>query len=208
MCVGLRKLNCGDDHKLGNDIAKKLYQEAVNVIQDQMNGPMLFNIEKAVEVITGCYKKGGKVLVFGNGGSAADAQHICGELVGRFSMERKPLSAIALTTDTSVLTAWGNDYSFETVFLRQIEAHGRPGDVAWGISTSGNSVNVLIALKKAREMGLKTIGLLGNRGGKVSSICDCAIAVEESKTPRIQEVHVIAYHIICSMVEERLFANG
>lgn len=185
--------------------ATLLYKESLEVINKARNGSLLVNIEKAVNVLVESFRKGNKLLVFGNGGSAADAQHICGELVGRFNMERAPISAIALTTDTSIITAWGNDYDFETIFQRQVEAHGRQGDVAWGISTSGNSPNVIKALERAREMGLKTIGLFGNGGGKSLSFCDCAIVVEETRTPRIQEVHVIAYHIICALVEERLF---
>ncbi len=188
--------------------ASELYIEALNSIKIMSNANLFLNIEKVVDLLLECFRNSGKVLIFGNGGSAADAQHICGELVGRFSIERAPLSALALTTDTSVLTAWGNDYDFETIFLRQVEAHGHPRDVAWGISTSGNSRNVLRALARARELGLKTVGLLGNGGGKALALCDGAVAVEETQTPRIQEVHVIIYHIICALVEERMFAHA
>lgn len=184
-----------------------LYEESLRVIKNLKNGSFIQDVERIVEVLVDCFRRGDKVLVFGNGGSAADAQHICGELVGRFNMERAPISAIALTTDTSIITAWGNDYDFETIFKRQVEAHGRQGDVAWGISTSGNSPNVIKALERAREMGLKTIGLFGCGGGKCLAYCDCAIVAEETRTPRIQEVHVIAYHIICAMIEERLFSD-
>lgn len=187
--------------------ANKLYEESISVIRNSQTSSLFLALEQSVEILVECFQAGGKVLVFGNGGSAADAQHICGELVGRFSRERKPLSAIALTTDTSVLTAWGNDYDFETIFLRQIEAHGRAGDVAWGLSTSGNSPNVLKALRRARQLGLKTIGFFGNGGGESLEFCDCAVAIDERQTPRIQEVHVIAYHIVCSMVEERMFGG-
>ncbi|MHB8916530.1 MAG: D-sedoheptulose-7-phosphate isomerase [Desulfocucumaceae bacterium] len=189
------------------EAAVKLYEGSLQAIGSLKDSSFFDDIEKIVDTLTECFKGGGKVLVFGNGGSAADSQHICGELVGKFNMARPPLSAIALTTDTSVITAWGNDCDFETVFLRQLEAHGRPGDVAWGISTSGNSPNVLRALDLARKMGIKTIGLLGNGGGKCLALCDCAVAVEEKRTSRIQEAHVIAYHIICALVEKRLFAD-
>jgi D-sedoheptulose 7-phosphate isomerase len=128
-------------------------------------------------------------LVFGNGGSSADAQHICGELVGRFMCERRALPAIALSANQAVITAWSNDCSFETVFSRQIEALGRPGDVAWGISTSGNSPNVIEALRVARQSGLSTIGLTGQSGGRMAQWCDVLMAVPLTETPRVQEVH-------------------
>lgn len=187
--------------------AISLYNDSIKVIQKSADSKIIVSIDGIAGILVECFKDGGKALVFGNGGSAADAQHICGELVGRFSMERAPLSAIALTTDTSILTAWGNDYDFDTIFCRQVEAHGRSGDVAWGISTSGNSRNVMLALERARSMGLKTIGLFGNNGGQCLKHCDCAVVVDERCTSRIQEVHVIAYHIICALVEERMFPH-
>lgn len=147
---------------------------------------------------------GGKVLLCGNGGSAADAQHIAGELVGRFLRERRPLPALALNANTSVLTALGNDYGFEEVFARQVAALGRPGDVLVAISTSGNSSNVLRAAAVAREMGLKVIGLTGAGGGKLRELCDLCLCVPSTSTPRIQEMHILIGHIICQLVEESL----
>jgi D-sedoheptulose 7-phosphate isomerase len=147
-------------------------------------------------------KAGGKVLVFGNGGSAADAQHLAGELVGRFVRDRVALAAIALTTDPSIVTAIGNDLGFEAVFGRQVEAHGRPGDVAIGITTSGQSPNVVEGLRVARERGLVTIGLTGRGGGKVASLVDHLIDVPHHDTARIQEVHTMVVHVLCQIVEE------
>ena len=157
-------------------------------------------IEKAVKTITDCLKKGGKVIIFGNGGSAADSQHIAAEFIGRFQKERRSLPAIALTTDTSALTALGNDYGFEKVFARQLEGLGRKGDVAIGISTSGNSANVVEALKAARTMGILSIGLTG-QGGKIPELADIAIKVPSAVTARIQESHITIAHCICELVE-------
>jgi D-sedoheptulose 7-phosphate isomerase len=148
--------------------------------------------------------EGRKLLVFGNGGSAADAQHICGELVGRFQKNRRALPAISLSSDTSIVTAWSNDFSFETVFARQIEALGNPGDVALGISTSGNSPNVVRGLETARERGLVTILLTGARPGKACAFSDVVVAAPATATPRIQEIHLVSYHAICEYVEDCL----
>ena len=161
------------------------------------------DVDRAIEVLSSCFAAGGKLLVFGNGGSSADAQHICAELVGRFMRERKALPAIALSANQAILTSWSNDYSFDTVFSRQIEALGHTGDVAWGISTSGNSPNVVIALKTARDRGLSTIGLTGKDGGQMARWCDVLMAVPLTETPRIQEVHLVTYHAICGAVETR-----
>ena len=147
-------------------------------------------------------KGGGKVLVFGNGGSAADAQHFAAELVGRFARDRIALPALALTTDPSIVTAVGNDFGFEAIFRRQVEAHGRPGDVAIGITTSGQSPNVVEALRVARERGLVTVGLTGRGGGKVASLVDHLIDVPHHDTARIQEVHAMVVHVLCQIVEE------
>ncbi|MBI5233140.1 MAG: D-sedoheptulose 7-phosphate isomerase [Deltaproteobacteria bacterium] len=185
--------------------AKRLFKAAVEELLKIADEPYAERIDLAVEAIVNCYISGGKLLVFGNGGSAADAQHIAGELVGRFKQERKALSAIALTTDTSILTAWSNDYGFESVFSRQVEAHGRPNDIAWGITTSGNSPNVVTALSRARELGLKTIAMTGAGGGRSAEHADILLAVSSKDTPRVQEAHEIGYHIICRLVEERLF---
>ncbi len=159
---------------------------------------------KAASVILSSLKKGGKVLILGNGGSAADAQHFSAELVGRFEKERKPLSAVALSTDTSLLTAIANDYGFDHVFSRQVQALGKKGDVLVAISTSGNSANVLEAAKAAKKLGLKTICFTGASGGKLSSICDVAIKAPSSRTCRIQEVHAAVIHAICFSVESSL----
>ena len=162
------------------------------------------DVGRAIELLSACFCAGGKVLVFGNGGSSADAQHICGELVGRFMYERQALPAIALSANQAVLTAWSNDHSFETVFSRQIEALGRPGDVAWGISTSGNSPNVVEAMKVSRQRGLSTIGLTGKGGGRIAEFCDVLMAAPLCSIPRIQEIHFLTYHHMCAEIEERL----
>jgi D-sedoheptulose 7-phosphate isomerase len=147
-------------------------------------------------------RRGGRLLAFGNGGSAADAQHLAGELVGRFRRDRRALSAIALTTDASVVTAVANDLGFEQVFARQIQAHGRPGDVAFGISTSGTSPNVVEGFLAAKAAGLVGIGLTGRGGGAVRGLVDLLIDVPHQDTPRIQEVHGMVIHLLCEAVEE------
>lgn len=164
-------------------------------------------IARAVGIVVDCYRGGGGVFLFGNGGSAADAQHIAGELVGRFLAERRALKAQALTTDTSILTALANDYDFEAVFVRQLEAQAAAGDVAIALSTSGNSANVVAALKRAREMGLKTIALTGAGGGRCAALADVLLAVPETLTPRVQEAHVVIYHVLCELVEQAVAAE-
>ncbi len=161
-------------------------------------------IVQATKIIQKSIKSGGKVLLFGNGGSAADAQHIASEFVNRFSKDRKAYSAIALTTDTSVLTSIGNDRSFGNIFSRQIEALGCKGDVAWGISTSGKSKNVVGALEVAKSVGLKTILLTGSEVGKIGDSVDCLVKIPSKSTPRIQELHITVAHIICELVEGEL----
>jgi D-sedoheptulose 7-phosphate isomerase len=158
-------------------------------------------IFEAALLITGCLRNGGKVLFFGNGGSAADAQHLAAELVGRFVRERAGLPAIALTTDSSILTAVGNDYGFEQVFARQIQALGRPGDVTVAISTSDNSANVLEGVKEARKRNLKTIGLTGKDGGTLAQQADVAITIPSTSTARIQECHIAIGHLFCELVD-------
>lgn len=153
------------------------------------------------------FDAGRKVFVFGNGGSAADAQHIAAELVGRFSQDRAPLSVIALATNPALLTAWSNDKGYEDALARELTALGQPGDVAWGISTSGNSPNVLGALQAARALGLRTLGLTGASGGGMRQHCDVLIAAPATDTPRIQELHVVTYHAICALIEQRLFSG-
>ncbi|MBI3800843.1 MAG: D-sedoheptulose 7-phosphate isomerase [Deltaproteobacteria bacterium] len=163
-------------------------------------------LESAISEIVHTLKSGGKLLLFGNGGSAADAQHIAAEFVNRYLRERRPLPAIALTTDTSTLTAIANDYGVEDLFAKQIRALGQKGDVAIAISTSGNSANVLRALAVCRELGIHTIGLTGGTGGKMVGLVDHLLCVSAtSVTPRIQETHILIEHVICEMVDEVLF---
>jgi D-sedoheptulose 7-phosphate isomerase len=162
---------------------------------------------RAGRAMSHCLNAGGKVLVFGNGGSAADAQHLAGELVGRYLRDRRALPAIALTTDPSIVTAVGNDMGFEEVFRRQVEAHGRKGDVAVGISTSGRSPNVIAALEAARANGLVTVALTGEGGGKLQGRVDHLIDVPSLDTPRVQEVHGLVVHLLCQIVEEELSAG-
>ena len=166
------------------------------------------SIVRAVDMVYEAFTSARKLLVFGNGGSSADAQHFAAEFVGRFVAERRALPAIALTTNQAVLTAWSNDYSFEDVFARQVEALGVPGDIAFGISTSGTSLNVVNALQRARGRGLQTIGLTGAGGGKMAPLCDVLLAVPLTSTARIQEIHLVTYHAICAAVEARLAAAG
>ena len=185
------------------NIIKAKIEESIEVGED-LHKSQAENIEKAARVIISALRLGGKLLIFGNGGSAADSQHIAAELVGRFKKERRALAAIALTTDTSILTALGNDYGYDTIFARQVEALGREGDVAMGLSTSGNSKNVIEALKKARSAGVKTIGLTGTGGGAMKDLCDVLIAVDSKNTPRIQEAHTLISHILCELIEGEL----
>ena len=156
----------------------------------------------AAQAMSDALKAGGKLLVFGNGGSASDAQHMSAELVGRFQRERAALAAIALTTDTSILTSIANDYSYKQVFARQVEALGRRGDVAFGISTSGESPNVVLALQVARARGLKTIALTGRDGGSVGSAAEIHVNVPDQNTARVQEVHRTLIHVMCEVIEE------
>ncbi len=153
------------------------------------------------------YFNKGKILIAGNGGSAADAQHFAGELVSRFYFDRPALSAIALTTDSSILTAIGNDYGYEDVFARQLQAHGRSGDVFIAISTSGNSPNILKAIETAKAIGLVVIGLTGQSGGKMKAMCDVCLCAPSDSTPRIQECHLFFEHTLCACIEESLFGD-
>ena len=182
---------------LENNVAVKR-----NIIDHQIDV-----IVKIVNSIADALKRGGKLLVFGNGGSAADAQHMAGELVGRFELERSALPAIALTTDSSVITSISNDYGFSEIFSRQIEALGAPEDIALGISTSGNSENVLAGVRKAKNMKLTTIGFSGGEGGELSKMTDLCFIAPSSSTPRIQEAHITVIHIICKLVEEKLYCE-
>lgn len=179
-------------------------RDSIRTKEDVFKG-QIENIERAALAIIDSLKKGGKLFVFGNGGSAADSQHIAAELVGRFKMERRPLPAIALTTDTSALTSIANDYGYEFVFSRQIEALASKGDVALGISTSGNSKNIIEAFKKAGSLGLKVIALSGGDGGKMKDVADISIVVASRDTPRIQESHAMIGHILCGLIEDNIF---
>mgnify|MGYP001125679129 FL=1 len=159
------------------------------------------SVEVAAKLCIDCLKNGNKILLFGNGGSAADAQHIAAELVGRYKTERKGLAAIALTTDTSALTAIGNDYGYDRVFDRQVEALANTGDVAIGISTGGSSANVASALKLAKDLDCKTIGFSGRGGGEMNELCDINIVVPSQDTARIQEMHIVIGHTICHLID-------
>jgi len=157
--------------------------------------------------IAQCFVNGGKVLIFGNGGSASDAQHIAAEFVNRFKMERPPLPALALTTDTSILTSIGNDYEFDDIFLKQVSALGNENDIVWGISTSGNSENVVRALREAARNDIKILGFTGRDGGKMKGLCDILFQSPSDNTARIQEIHIAAAHIICQLVDEMMFGK-
>ncbi len=166
------------------------------------------SIEKLAEEVAGAVKRGGKVLLFGNGGSAADAQHIAAEFVNRFRINRPAMAAIALTTDSSVLTSIANDFDYKNCFSRQVEALAVKGDVVIGISTSGNSPNVLAALETAKEKGALTAGFTGKRPGPMAPLCDILVAVPSTDTPRIQEVHIFLAHCLCDLVEKALFETS
>ena len=186
-----------------NEISRQLkaHIEVVRSVEEQLTEAITASVAMLVDAL----RNGKKILLMGNGGSAADAQHFAAEMVGRFLMERKALPAIALTTDTSILTAVGNDYGFDEIFKRQVEALAEPGDVVFGISTSGKSVNVKRAIDAGKDIGAKTLGLLGCDGGDIASVVDLHLTVPSSETPRIQEAHLVIIHIICDLVEKGLF---
>ncbi|UCC66745.1 MAG: D-sedoheptulose 7-phosphate isomerase [Deltaproteobacteria bacterium] len=191
-----------------------MQQKILHLVQESLKVKERFfreNLDAILEIahlITSTLRRRDKILLFGNGGSAADAQHIAAEFVNRYLLDRAPLPAIALTTDTSILTSISNDVDFSLVFARQIEALGRKGDIAWGISTSGRSPNVIEGLRKAKEMGLVTIAFTGQDGGEVLRIADYGLNVGSNSTPRIQEVHITVGHILCELVEDELFSSG
>lgn len=166
------------------------------------------SVDRAVDLLSQAFRSSRTLLIFGNGGSAADAQHLCAELVGRFSINRPPLAAIALSTNSAFLTAWSNDAGFDDVFARQVDALGRRDDVALGISTSGNSRNVVNGLARARARGLRTIGLTGRDGGQMRQHCDVLMAAPCVETARVQEVHLATYHAICAALDNRLVDSG
>jgi len=186
------------------DYIIKIFKES-NRVKDNFLNENLGKLANVIEVITSALKAGNKILLFGNGGSAADAQHLAAEFVNRFIIERPPLPAIALTTDTSVITSIGNDYDFSEIFSKQVRAIGQPGDIAWGISTSGNSANVLKGLEMAKKLGLVTVAFTGKDGGDIAKIVDFSINVSSNSTARIQETHITAGHAICELVDIKLF---
>ncbi|MDD4274329.1 MAG: D-sedoheptulose 7-phosphate isomerase [Desulfobacter postgatei] len=172
------------------------------ILDDEL---LVGRIEESARLLINSYQSGGKSLLAGNGGSAADAQHIAGEFVSRFYFDRPGLPSIALTTDTSILTAIGNDYGYERLFARQVQAQGVAGDVFIGISTSGNSKNIVEALKMCQEKGIATVGLTGEKIGDMDQYCDICIKVPSTETPRIQEAHILIGHVICCLVEDVIF---
>jgi len=182
----------------------KIFKES-SQLKDIFLNENLGRMVNVIEAITGALKAGNKILIFGNGGSAADAQHLAAEFINRFVIERPPLPAIALSADTSVITGIGNDYGFSEIFSKQIRALGQVGDVAWGISASGKSPNVLKGLEVAGKMGLITVGLTGRDGGDIARMVDYSLNVPSSSTPRIQEVHIAIGNVICEMIDFKLF---
>ncbi len=185
---------------MSDNSISKIFDESINIISKSKS--LEKSIQNVIDKIISCFENGNKIIIFGNGGSAADSQHFAAEFVGRFLKERNSLPAISLTTDTSILTALGNDYSFETIFSRQCESIVKKGDIVFGISTSGNSVNMINGFNTAQNFGGFTIGLLGSDGGKLNKISDLSIIIPSNSTPRIQESQRIILHIICEIVEE------
>jgi D-sedoheptulose 7-phosphate isomerase len=186
------------------DVIKDIIKESIRV-KEAVLTKLPKDIKTAAMMISASIKKGGKVILFGNGGSAADAQHIAAEFVGRFKLERQGLASIALTTNTSIITSIANDYGYEEIFSRQLEGLGCNNDIVIGISTSGNARNVIAGLLEAKRMGIKTIALTGSGGGEMAAISNCAIIVPSDNTPRVQEAHIVIGHIICELVEKNLF---
>jgi len=168
---------------------------------------MAGDIEQAARACVDTLKAGNKIMFCGNGGSAADSQHLAAELVGRYKLNRPAMNALALTVDTSILTAVGNDYGYETVFARQLEGVGRPGDLLVGLSTSGNSRNIILAMELARRMGIRTMALTGRSGGKMKAAADFCIAVPSDATNNIQEMHIAVGHLVCELVEQEMYGK-
>lgn len=191
------------------DYISQKISEAQRVMSVMLADEQMLSVtESAAKACIACLQKGGKILLAGNGGSAADAQHIAGELVSRFAFDRGGLSAIALTTDSSIMTSIGNDYGYEQLFARQVNAHGNNGDVFIGYSTSGESANILMAFKEARSKGLVCIGLTGSHGGSMQDLCDFLLEVPSNDTPKIQEGHLVLGHILCGLIEDSLFPRS
>ena len=188
------------------DFISAQISEAQGVMAAMLANPALIaTVEAAAAASIACLQRGGKILLAGNGGSAADAQHIAGEFVSRFAFDRPGLPAIALTTDTSILTAIGNDYGYERLFARQVQAHGNKGDIFIGYSTSGKSPNILRAFEEARSREMICVGFAGNRGGPMRDLCDFLLEVPSAVTPKIQEGHLVLGHILCGLVENAIF---
>lgn len=189
-----------------NNYMKAQIQETERVMSAMLaDAALLARVGAAAQACIACMKGGNKILLAGNGGSAADAQHIAGEFVSRFAFDRPGLPAIALTTDTSILTAIGNDYGYERLFARQVQAHAQKGDVFVAYSTSGKSPNILMALEEAKNRGVICVGMTGNRGGPMQALCDYYLDVPSVDTPKIQEGHLVLGHILCGLVERALF---
>lgn len=188
------------------DFVADQISESITVKEAMLDdAELIAQVEEIAELIIDTYRNGGKVLLAGNGGSAADAQHIAAELVSRFTFDRPALPAMALTTDTSILTAIGNDYGFDSLFSRQLEASGRPDDVFIALSTSGNSPNIVRALQAANRIGLVAVGLTGATGGEMADLCRYCVNIPSTDTPRIQEGHITIGHILCASTEQALF---
>jgi D-sedoheptulose 7-phosphate isomerase len=185
---------------------RKQIEKSINIKKLLLeDDEILRSIRRAADLCITSLKNGNKLILAGNGGSAADAQHLAGELVNRFGFERPGLSAIAITTDTSIITSISNDYGFERLFARQIEAIGKKGDVLISLSTSGNSANIIEGIKEAKKASITTIGLTGRSGDKMAHLCDLCLMIPSDETPRIQEAHILIGHIICSLVENSIF---
>lgn len=190
------------------DFIKKELETSVQTKMKLLETPeILQSLTKITDEVIACYKRGNKTLLAGNGGSAADAQHIAAEFVSRFYFDRPGLPSIALGSDPSIVTAIGNDYGYENLFARQVEAQGKPGDIFIGISTSGKSLNVLKAIEKARSMGIQTVALTSEKGKDMAAVCDFAIMIPSSVTPKIQECHITVGHALCAAVEAALFKS-
>lgn len=183
---------------------ESIIDEQIDNLKSLKNKNYYDKVIEASNIIANSIINGGKLLIAGNGGSAADSQHIAAEIVGRYVLERNAYAAIALTTDTSILTAIGNDYSYDEIFSRQVEGLGNKEDIFLGISTSGNSKNIIKAIEMAKKKGMKTIGLTGKNGGQIKDLCDLNINFEYSETARVQEHHIMTYHMICEFVEKKL----
>lgn len=178
-------------------------EKHVELLRGALEGGLGARIDAAINMLAESLRNGRPLLVCGNGGSAADALHISGELVGRFLLERRAMNVICLNANQSIMTAWANDYEYATIFSRQVEAHGVPEGVLWGISTSGNSENIVQAMQQARKIGMRTLALTGETGGRMSAFSDILINVPSTSTPRIQEMHLPIYHYICEQLESR-----